>query len=444
MKKSVIVGLLTIFFGNVAFSQSDEFVLTWPTVESEAKKSDADIANPKKAANIKTWMERGRRYLEVYNFDAKNIFYSLSTDQLPFIMKGGAKSERAAGDTTIYSYDRVDLYFVSGKLVKYARIGRAKEVFFQNHSSALDVATEAYLKAKTLDKDGKKSKMIGDKLKELSDLYTKEAYFPYYAGNYALAADYFTKSGNIVRTGYTSDSDSAKLATLNNCGEINKAAQKYDQAISFYNDVISMSKQPTSAMYSNIYYCQLMQKDTTAAINTMLQIVEKFPNDSLQTAYFNQLIELYIKTNQTENALAYLQKASNNDPSNSLYLFNMGYLYETMKDEAKAIEYYEKAIAANPKDENANLNLGVLYEDKGNDLLKAADKLYGKKGYKEKREQGMSYLKKAYPYIETFADVTTNEASKRNAYRDLMSIYMQLAMMDKYKATKNKYDDLNL
>ena len=107
-----------------------------------------------------------------------------------------------------------------------------------------------------------------------------------------------------------------------------------------------------------------------------------------------------------------------------------------------AIETYQKALQINPKDENANLNLGVLYENKGNDALRVADGLYGKKGYQAKKDEGIGYLKKAYPYVETFAEVTTDMYRKRDAYFDLMSIYMKLGMMDNYKASKAKYDAL--
>ena len=94
MKKNVILALIALFFGNIAFSQTDEFVMTWNIVESEAKKSDADIANPKKAAKINTWTERGRKYLMVYTFDAENIYPGTTMEQLPLIMKSGAKVKR--------------------------------------------------------------------------------------------------------------------------------------------------------------------------------------------------------------------------------------------------------------------------------------------------------------------------------------------------------------
>ena len=443
MKKNVILALVALFGFNIAYSQSDEFVMTWGIVESEAKKSDADIANPKKAAKINTWMERGRKYLLVYTFDAENIYPGTMESQLPLIMKGGAKSTNTVGDTTIQKFDRVDFYCVDGKVVKYIRTGRAKDIFFvNNHLAALDVATEAYLTAKEKDIDGKRSKAIGEQLKVISDYYLREASFPYSAKDYGLAADYYTKAGKIVKTGYTEDTDENKIVTLKDCGNINKFISRYDQAIEFYESVISMAKTPTREMYGDIFYCQLMKKDTTSAINTLQKVLSDFPSDEGSVTYLNQLIDLYIQTKQWDNATTYLQKAIEAEPNNTAYLFNLGYLNATKGNEEAAIDYYKKAIEINPKDENSNLNLGVLYENKGRDILVEADKNFGKKNYNTLKSQGQGYLKQAYPYIETYASVTTDDFRKKNAYRDLMSIYMQLNMMDKYKAAKAIYDSL--
>ena len=116
MKKTFVIAMLAIFFANIAYSQTDEFVMTWAIVESEAKKSDTDIANAKKAMKPKTWTERGRKYLMVYTFDAENIYYGTTKEQVPIIMKTGSKSERQSGDTTIMSYDRVDFYLVDNSV----------------------------------------------------------------------------------------------------------------------------------------------------------------------------------------------------------------------------------------------------------------------------------------------------------------------------------------
>lgn len=438
MKKNVILALVALFGCNVAFSQTDEFVMTWNIVESEAKKSDADIANPKKAAKTNTWTERGRKYLMVYSFDAENIYPGTTVDQLPLIMKGGAKSTRTVGDTTIQSFERMDFYCVGGKVVKYERTGRAKENFFPTHVAALDVAAEAYLKAKELDVSNKKAALIGAQLKTVSDYMQREALFPYYAGDYKTASVYYTKAGNIIKTGLTGESDSARIAVLKNCGEINKAAKNYDQAIAFYDDIKKI--EPSTDMYANIYYCQLMKQDTASAIATLQSVLTEFPSDPKISDFLNQLIDMYIKTNQLDNATSYLQKAIEKEPNNTAYLFNLGYLSETRGDMDAAVANYEKAIAVNANEPNSNFNLGRILAERGNAKMREADKLYGKKGYQAKVDEGKGMLKKACACFEISAQNTQENSLKKNSYYNLMRLYAQLGMMDKSKAAKAEYD----
>ncbi|MBP5582674.1 MAG: hypothetical protein J6X43_01815, partial [Bacteroidales bacterium] len=78
----------------------------------------------------------------------------------------------------------------------------------------------------------------------------------------------------------------------------------------------------------------------------------------------------------------------------------------------------------------------------GKSAFGKGDQNYGKKNYQSLKNEGLSYLKLAYPYIATYAEVTTDSFRKLNAYKDLMSIYGKLSMMDKYNETKAKYDTL--
>ena len=238
----------------------------------------------------------------------------------------------------------------------------------------------------------------------------------------------------------TGEPDSARAAVLKNCGEINKAAKNYDQAISFYNDINSFA--PTTDMYANIYFCQLMKQDTTSAVNTLLQVLEKFPSDPKIGDYLNQLIDMYIKTNQLDNATTYLQKAIEKEPNNTAYLFNLGYLSETRGDEEAAVSNYEKVIAIDANEPNANFNLGRIIAERGNAKMKEADKLYGKKGYQAKVDEGKSLLKKSCACFDICAKNTSNNGLKKNAYYNLMRLYAQLGMMDKSKEAKAHYDSI--
>lgn len=441
MKRIASFLIVSLFLFKLGYSQSDEFVLTWPIVAAEAKKSDEEIANPGKAAKLRTWTERGRKYLEVYTFDLKGAYPAMPLDQAMLIMKAGPKSQKNEGDFLIYSYERIDLYFKDNKLAKVVRTGDATS-FFPEGAKPLDIAAEAYIKAKELDTDGKKAIYIGEQLKKVIDLYTSEGYYYYLSGDSKSAAIYFAKIGNILKLKYDSSSDSTRASLLNDCGTVSKMGEKYEDAIGFYTASIAMNPKPVIAPYGDIMFCQKAKGDTAAAIATLLQVIEKFPNDPAIVSYTTELINLYIKKKQYDNALTYLTKALEKEPSNVNFLFNIAYLYETAGKEDLAIQNYKKAIEISPKDEGSNLNLGILYRNKAKTKLDEADAAYGTKNYKPKFDEGKDLLNKAFPYLEVYADIVTDLKLKKDAYKDLASIYAQLGMTEQYNIAKKKMESV--
>lgn len=448
MKRIVSLGILTLFLCSIGFSQSDEFVLTWPIVVAETKKSDAEIENPKKAANLKTWTERGRKYLELFTFDLKAAHPGMPIDQSLLYMKGTPKSQRTEGGYTIYSYDRIDLYFKNNALAKYERTGSDAGQYFGERTKPLKIAKESYIKAKELDSDGKRSILIGEQLKKIIDLYTSEGLYFYTANDYKNAAVYFSEVGNIIALKYDNLHDSVRASTLIDCGTVARMGQNYDDAIKFYTLALQMMPQPKVALYYDIVVCHKERKDTTAAINALLEVIAKYPNDENIVGYTTELINFYIKLNQFDKALEYLTKALEKEPNNTNFIFNIAFLYETAGKFDLAVENYKKALQINPKDEGSNLNLGIMYRNRAKKRLDEAEAAYGSKNYTTIFNDGKSLLKLSYPYLETYVKVLeekTNsnildEDAKRNAYKDLASIYAQLGMNDQYNANKKKYD----
>ncbi|MDR1761898.1 MAG: tetratricopeptide repeat protein [Bacteroidales bacterium] len=439
MKKLSILTLFALLCAHLGFAQSDEFVMTWSIVVNEVKKADASIENPKKAANPKTWMELGRKYLLLYSFDLKDIQPGISASDAMF-MVGSPKTQTADSGYNIFNYDRLDLFFKNDKLVRYERTGDAKQ-YFPEHSTALDVATNAYMKAKELDVAGKQSKTISDQLKTITDNYTTEGYYFYVAQDYVNASKYFSKVGDIVTKGIINQTNDERAIMLNDCGTVAKLAKDYPKAIEFYNKAIELA--PKISLYGEVYACQKASGDTTSAINTLLTAIDAFPNDSLAVSYTTELINLYIQTNQSDQALTYLTKALEKDPNNVSFLYNKGVLYTEKKQIEEAKIAYLQALAIDPKDEGSNLNLGLLFTAAANEKAQEADKVWkDKKAYAALLAERDALLKQAYPYLEVYASVVNDIYQKRDAYKDLRNIYAQLGMVDAEKAAKEKMDAL--
>jgi tetratricopeptide (TPR) repeat protein len=390
------------------------------------KKAEAATENPKKAANATTWMKAGQQYLLLHTFDVKDLQPGLSSTDVMYIL-GSPKTKTTDTLYTVFNYDRLTVFFKNDKLDHYERSGNAKE-FFPEHSSALDKATAAYLKAKELDVSGKQSKKISDQLKQITDLYTTEGYYYYVARNYKEAAKYFAKVGDIVTTGIINQTAEERATMLNDCGTVVKLAGDYPKAIEFFSKANELT--PKLSFYGNIYDSQKESGDTTQAINTLLAAIDAFPADSSIGTYTTELINLYIESNQIDQALLYLEKSIEKDPTNVNFIYNIGVLYGKKGDMEKAKEFYKKALEIDPNDEGSNLNLGLIFTESAKEKGDAADLIWAKdkKKYAALVAEQESLYKQALPYLEKYAEVVKESHLKSYAYKDLRNIYRRLGM----------------
>lgn len=435
MKKLSILSLITLFFVQIGFAQSDEFVMTWPIVVSEVKKADASVENPKKAAVSTTWMELGRKYLQLYTFDIKNI-QNVRGRQDAMVLFGNPKTQSVDSMYTVFNYDRVTLFFKNDELKRYERTGDAKQ-YFPEHSTALDKAAAAYLKAKELDNNGKQNKKINDQLNAIIDFYSAEGYYFYAAQDYKNAAKYYGKVGDMVAKGVVNLTNEERATKLNACGTVEKLAENYTKAIEFFNKAIELS--PKISFYGEVYDSKIANSDTTGAINTLMSAIDAFPNDSLTVTYTNMLINTYIQSNQIDQALTYLNKALEKDPTNVIYLYNKGALYKEKGQIEEAKAAYLKALTVNENDADSNLGLGLVFTAAAKAKQDAADLVWkDKKTYNALVAESEALWKQAIPYLEKYASVTTNSYQ---AYKDLRNIYHRLGMTKEEQIAQQKMDE---
>lgn len=88
----------------------------------------------------------------------------------------------------------------------------------------------------------------------------------------------------------------------------------------------------------------------------------KFPGDQ---ELLNMLINTYVVTNKTDNAIASMEEAAANNPDKVLY-YNLGILYERTKQLDKAVTSYQKSLEIDPAYTDADYNLGAMYYNTAN------------------------------------------------------------------------------
>ena len=147
------------------------------------------------------------------------------------------------------------------------------------------------------------------------------------------------------------------------------AAKDYDTAISTLNEAnqIDPNRDPIWFELGNDYLAsaakqtdpeekQKRYQEATAAFQKAIELrgaseqAQKDPNNNVtMAAYYNNLAQVYQKTNKVDDAVADYTKAAQLDPTHAgTYLFNIGAVLTNAGKVDEAIAAFDKVIAADP------------------------------------------------------------------------------------------------
>ena len=181
-------------------------------------------------------------------------------------------------------------------------------------------------------------------------------------------------------------------------------------------------------VYQYLCYEYEQAKDSVNLEKTLKEGMEKFPQEKY---YLLSLINAYIYSNRSEQAIQYLNAAIQNDPNNAQLYDVMGRVYENVKDYAKAEEYFTKAY--NMDSENADIlsNLGRVYFNQAVNKLDHANAITDSQQYQEESAKAKALFEKAMPYFEKAHQLKPDD---RGCMIALRGIYYNLNMGDKFDA----------
>lgn len=182
-------------------------------------------------------------------------------------------------------------------------------------------------------------------------------------------------------------------------------------------------------VYQYLCYEYEQAKDTMNLEKTLKEGMEKFPQESY---YLLNLINNYIYSNRSQEAVEYLNVAIQNDPNNAQLYTVLGRVYETgLKDYAKAEEYFIKAIGLDPEKADSQANLGRIYYNQGVNKLSEANSINDSQKYQEEAAKAKALFEKALPYFEKAHQLDPED---RDCMTALRGIYYNLNMGDKFDA----------
>lgn len=431
--KKVLITILAGFCTITSLFAQEEG-LTWGMVKASTEKNDEQIKDAEKASKSATWVERGRIYTNLFEFDVKNLYFGMKESDVTLVKASAGIGKRTEGNFNIISFERVDIYLKDSKLEKWVYTDDVRKV----RPEPIYVAYESYMKALELEPSGKLNKKLKEKLEKIKDgnHLLSLGLFAYSAGDFATCLKYFEAIETINELPFINVVDTNMLI---NCCVISLKAKNPEKAKLYINKAAD-KKIGGPGLFKDVANVYLESGDTTSAINAIKQGIDKYQSDA--TGLIAEMINIYLKAGKNKEAMDYLSKAISLQPNNPTFYFALGSLYDQTKQQDKAIESYKKAIELDPKFVDAYLNAGASYYNAGIEHFNTANNSTDNKVYEAEKKIALDLYAKAVPFLEKVKEVATNKQDKIDALFSLKNIYYKLNQKDNKDKAQKEYDEL--
>ena len=353
------------------------------------------------------------------------------TSALGYIDQGTLDKAKDAIDQALLDDGTINwpnTYFAKGKLCQ-ATFKSDNPKFKELYKDPLGESYAAYEKAMELDPKGSvKKKIITNMIyTDLAMDFFNQGSIQFEAKEYAGALKSF-ETQILIAEGdkYIGAMDTgmyynAGLAAINSGNN--------NQAIKYFEKCAEM-KYLGITPYYQIYESYLGLGDTVKAESILKSLPTIFPDDKTITL---QLIDLYIKSNKTDEALKHIKIAKETDPTNSTLYFAAGIMYLNSSKYDEAIEELTKSIELTPDVYDAQYGLGAAYINKASDMFVKANEIMDVKKYSDAIDEANAVYAKALPYMEKAHELNPQDVY---AMRSLQELYYRLKQTDKYNAIK--------
>lgn len=402
-------------------------------------KSDAEIADAKKAAKAATWLNRAKVYGDAIMEPTKNLFSGLDATMLRMTM-GEPDETDETKDATVWVYPWVKVYVKANKVVAWEQV---KEI----EPTAYDVVREAYLKAYEL--DAKTASKIKPALDALVSYYSQAGSAAVEIPNYRISVDAYVKAAQLQENPVYSKVDpqyyffAGELAAFLG-SEDSKFFGIGEQYLNKAKELGYMDE--NGNFYYFLFHCYYGQKDIdkenlTKAKDALLEGISKFPKNE---RILDGLMQLYTSeegVGDPNDIVALIDKALAETPDNPDLWFGRGRVYFKLKNYDECIASFQKINELKPNDYNTNFYLGYFNIAKGDGLNKEFNtkEFSSSEEYDAERKKVSDAYMKAVPYLEKALELQPENADCAQYLKELcFRLRDEEGMMEKY----NKYNTI--
>lgn len=330
------------------------------------EKSDQDIANPKKADNPSTWINRGKVFFDAATAVSGNFFDGL--DPLTATIMFGEPTQKE--DVVIGSthYVKQTFPYFIGYFDGEGHL-RAWEVTHVVYENAIEEAVAAYAKAHELDQTtkspGKNAGKISAGLNEIYNYLYKEASVLFSLGDYKGAAAIFEKAQAVVKTpGFVVDAETDEAALYHDTGVAFLFSNQFQKAVDNFLTAEKLGYERDGEIYYLLYHSYKGVSDTDREIleqakNMLEKGLAKYPENA---NIIECVTDVYVALGEDpQGIIPVVQEAISKDPSNPALWNGIGRIYERLGDLDKSIQSFEHVAELMPDSFNAHYSVGILY-----------------------------------------------------------------------------------
>jgi len=338
------------------------------------------------------------------------------------------------------------VWYYRGGIYLDIQISPAKAVLAPD---AINIAYEAYMKARSLDTKEEYKADIAARLAAIGGEFFNEGISYFQQNDFDGAMPLFDKAINISKENQTIDTLANYGAAL--CLEKKAATDKafLDKAIEKYQYLVDIKMKEVS-VYTSLATLYKEKGDLDKASEIISLGKTMFPgNTDLVITEAN----MYISTNNHAKAIASLMVAKEKEPNNVSVLYAVGVTYDLLKNDTKlpdeerlkyfneAISAYKETIAIDPNYFDALFNLGAIYFNKGGEVINEANKLPINETakYDKMLADGNNFLNLALPYLEK---CETLQPQDKPTLISLKEIYTRLNMTEKLTGINGKLSNM--
>lgn len=344
------------------------------------EKSDADIADAKKAIKASTWINRGKVYSEAAIEPTKDLFVGIMAPMLRIAVGEPVSVEEVTipattGVTfTAWVYNWFTVYLKDDKVVAWKQTR-------QINDDAIATALDAYAKAYEL--DARQSSKIKTGLDQIVNFCKQEGNVAIDISEYKLAANAYTQAYETqLQPAFVAEGGKSEPVLLYYAGYMLTADGTQDPQ-SFVKGAEVLNKALEAGYtdedgnaYYYLFHCyygqagnaegetkaELLQK----AKQVLTEGIAKYPNNERIIEGFMTLYTREQGMGETSELVDLIKRAIERDPQSVDMWSSLGLVYYTIKDFDNAIAVGEKvATELAPDNFDSVYRLGIYYAAKG-------------------------------------------------------------------------------